>query len=197
MSTLATTNIKHPSAANPAIILDSDGKATVAGMGLVHINTTTFSAVSSVSLNNVFTSDYDNYRIFFTATASTTANAAMRLRVGGVDASNGTYGQAGYYAYINAAVSGFSSNGGVGLTSWPQTAPLSTLSESGFIMDIQNPARSVSTFGVHHTNGVDAQYLYAPRGVRHTTATAYDGFSLISSSGNMSGTVRVYGYKNS
>ena len=31
--------------------------------GLVHINTTTFSAVSSVSLNDVFTSDYDDYRI--------------------------------------------------------------------------------------------------------------------------------------
>lgn len=213
MSTLKTTNLQHPSAASPAIVLDAAGNATVAGMGLVLVKPTgiansggsaslsggavTFTGVTSVSLNGVFSAAFDNYRIIFTATASTTANATMRLRLAGTDASAGAYGQAGYYAYMDAVGSGFVANGGVTSTSWLQTTAMSTLSQSGFIMDIQNPARAVSTFGVHHTSAVDANYLYAPRGVRHTTATAYDGFSSIASAGTMTGAIRVYGYQNS
>jgi hypothetical protein len=41
------------------------------------------------------------------------------------------------------------------------------------------------------TIGIDIQYNY------HSTAAAYDGFTLFPASGNITGNVRVYGYQNS
>jgi len=89
MSTIKTTNIQHPSAVDPAIVLDSDGDAVYAGVhdftsatvtgagGLRLITPTsiansggsssasggavTFTGVTSVSLNGCFTSTYANY----------------------------------------------------------------------------------------------------------------------------------------
>lgn len=116
MSTLKTTNIQHPSAAAPAIVLDAAGDATYAGThdftaatvtgagGLRLITPTsiansggsssvtggaiTFTGVTTISVNGCFTSTYDNYVVQIIATGGA-ANLAqnIRLRVAGSDNS--------------------------------------------------------------------------------------------------------------
>ena len=48
--------------------------------GLVYVAGTAFSAASSVSVNNCFTSTYDNYRIMMRITNSAAVNMQWRVR---------------------------------------------------------------------------------------------------------------------
>jgi hypothetical protein len=76
--------------------------AQMNAIGLWLVNTTTFSAVSSVEINDCFSADFQNYKIVWSITPSTTANISVRLRVGGVDNSTSNYFRAGV-ANLNTA----------------------------------------------------------------------------------------------
>ena len=209
MSTIAVTNVKHPSAVDPALVLDADGDVTYAGVhdfsaatvtgapqGLVHIATESFSAVSSVSLNGVFTSAYENYRIVCNYSAiSATLNVGLRLRVSGVDATTNYVSQriGATGVTTNAAGDVIGTDemyfGSVGATQ-PRA---SSLAHDIFAPNIATPTAMIGAFGTMQAEG---NFYFAVFNA-HTTATAYDGFSLITSTGNMTGTIRVYGYANS
>ena len=189
MSTVKATNFQHPSAGSPAIVLDADGNATVAGMGLVHINTTAFSAVSSVSVNDCFTSTFDVYLIVVTGISSPAATAAnIRMRVGGSDATGASYSRERLL--------------GSGATASSSTDASATSLTAGVIFDtlsginqiqISNPAITTNTSFLITGGRTGSASI---TGGVHALATAYDGFSLIPASGTITGSVRVYGYNN-
>ena len=202
MSTLKATNLQHPSAVDPAIVLDADGDVTYSGVhdfsaatvtgapqGLVHINTTTFSAVSSVSLNNVFTSDYDNYRIVLSRDASSAGQLDMRLRVGGVDVSSADYDYIRIFVYSAGTVAGARS---LSATSF-YLGYFPTVRIGICSADIFGPNLAAST--QYSATGGSAQELGTVMG-ELDLATSYDGFTIIPSAGTMTGTIRVYGYRN-
>ncbi len=58
--------------------------------GLVLLNTTSFSAVSSQSVNDVFSATYENYFLLVRTTASSD-NINIRMRVSGSDDSTSNY----------------------------------------------------------------------------------------------------------
>jgi hypothetical protein len=63
-----------------------------ASSGLTLINTTSFSAVSSQSFDDVFSATYDNYKIFYRyLKATTTSDAQLRMRVSGADNTSANY----------------------------------------------------------------------------------------------------------
>lgn len=163
------------------------GELDLAG-GLVHINTTTFSAVSSVSLDNVFTSDYKNYSILMFGTSSAGFGGDIRLRAGGSDATGSNYSR------INLDVSsGSVTASGSTTTSW--TSPFLGNS-TAMLMDaiLIRPAEATSTFIQVRSSRND--YLIISGGA-HTVASAYDGFSLLAPGAiTLTGTISVYGYSN-
>lgn len=206
MSTLKTTNLQHPSAGVPAIVLDADGDATYAGVhdfsaatvtgapqGLVHINTTTFSAVSSVSINDVFTSDYQNYKVLIKGISSNNGvDTFIRYRTSGTDNSSATY-QLQYIEYFNSTLGAFRANN--------QTNALIGLfdddNDANFIStEISSPnlaARTTALSTAISANGggfVRTPYTY------FNNTTIFDGFTFYGSSGTLTGTIRVYGYRN-
>ena len=209
MSTVKATNFSHPSAANPAIVLDAAGGATVAGMGLVLVSPTsiansggsasasggqvTFTGVSSVSLNGVFTSAYEFYRIVCSYTASSNAqNLNFRFRVSGTDNSANEYYSALWRARYDGSSQILNTITTIGAVNVSGTA------RNSLSMDVIDPflASFTSINGV--VNGVDGtQRFVAMNGMQHTVSSSFDGFSLIPASGNITGTIRVYGYKNS
>jgi hypothetical protein len=75
--------------------------ATVFGLpsgALTLLDTTTFSAQSSVSFDDVFSATYDNYLIHIANTGSTTAvDVLMRLRAAGVDNSSANYSRSSIF----------------------------------------------------------------------------------------------------
>lgn len=168
--------------------------ATNAGLNL--IATSTFSAAASVSVNNCFTSTYANYRVLINISAATAnADFYMRYRVGGVDATGSDY-VTQRIQQSGGTVSGSGTGATqayIGILSNPYpTASATTID----VLDPQIAAWSkIMGSYMYQDSGTSVYNHYIS--VVHRAATAYDGFSLIPSSGNVSGTVRVYGYRNS
>lgn len=163
--------------------------------GLVLLNTTTFTSQSSVSINNVFTSIYDNYKITFVTNSSYGSGQVqtnMRLRSNGSDDSSGVYFWSRLYS--GASVTGGSSANSA--TVW-QIGD-SSIPITRFSMDIHLPAVSSVTSHVTQVSSYQVTgpnfYYIANAGIT-TSTTSYDGFSIIPTSGTMTGTIKVYGYK--
>jgi hypothetical protein len=163
--------------------------------GLVLLNTTAFTAQSSVSINNVFNSTYDNYKITFVTNSSygsSQVQTNMRLRSNGTNDSSGVYFWSRLYS--GASLTGGSSANSA--TVWEIGD--SNIPITRFSMDIHLPAASSVTS--HVTQAASYQitgpnfFLITSSGMT-TSTTSYDGFSIIPTSGTMTGTIKVYGYK--
>ena len=170
----------------PTSIANSGGTATASG-GQV-----TFSGVSSVSLNGVYNGTYDAYRIVirFTGT-SAGADIFYRNRLSGTDAATNYNNQS--LAVTGSTVAGSRT---LGSTSAFMGSFRSTGQSESWI-DLYAPSLAVET-GLYSSNRErDSSISFAIFGALHTTATAYDGFTFTPSAGTLTGTIRVYGYKNS
>ena len=171
--------------------------------GLVKIATETFYAVSSVSVNNCFTSSYANYLLIVNITAASAAGAGvdLRLRVSGVDNSSSNYYNIAMGWSANAANPTFFAEGSNGTATVGKTPiRLASGAESSGQVRISNPfATQYTTWdGMGTQTNVTTNLLFMQQTHSGTTVTtSYDGFSLIPTSGTFTGTVRVYGYRNS
>ena len=164
--------------------------ATVFGLpsgALALINTTTVTAQSTVSFNNVFSATYDNYLILATYTVGADTDMNFRLRVGGADAS-----AANYITIIN---DNNGANSAARLTG--QTSTRIGPARNGVVMrsraDIFSPSLAVSTTLMARTVSVPVDNQI---GGSQDAATAYDGFTLYPGSSTITGTIRIYGYKS-
>jgi hypothetical protein len=162
----------------------------LAPQGLVLINTTSFSGVVTQSIDNVFTSAYENYRVLIRYTdTSAGANLNIRFRVGGVDAAGATT-----YKYVEqdstttvTALRGNSNQGVIGNSANTATQ-LNTST-----LDIFSPALATATAWSCFALSNTSSGLMRLTAGNHAVATAYDGFTIIST-GTISGKVYVYGY---
>ena len=151
---------------------------------------TSFTTATSVTADNVFTSDYTFYRIMMRYLTSTTQNAAFRLRVGGVSAATN---------YNFQEVSGVSTTVAASRSISQTSISLirTTGLESMVIIDLVGPALAqptiISMFDAHTNSIYTAPELYL-RSANHSTATAYDGFEFFVATGTTSGFYSVYGY---
>jgi hypothetical protein len=164
--------------------------------GLTLIKTDSFSAVSSVNVDSVFSATYDNYRVLCNITnASADCVIYLKLRAG-TDSSAGYYTGAGFGNTANAQGGTAQSNSGNG---WQMSeADTATASNhlSGFSIDIKLPFASLYTVQSYFGNsvtGAGAIYTNYGGGV-HGVAASYNGFTVVASSGNITGTYSVYGY---
>jgi hypothetical protein len=175
--------------------IDTSMNTALAGKkaGMVLLNTTSFSAVASQSINDVFSSTYTNYRIVGKATFTAIASFRMRLRVSGADDTNAVY-SAGY-TYVDPA-GGSGGNGGSNQTSFFLNADANT-NETSFCMDIFYPNVVDETRLSYQTNwsgyGTGALYFNAG-GATFKNTTAFTGFTLLPSTSTITGDVSVYGY---
>ena len=175
--------------------------ATVFGLGssgFSLINTTTYSTVASISVNNVFSSTYQNYRIVIagsTSSAATGGNVTMRFRVSGSDDATGQYAFLGLTMGIGSGTLGTT-----GQTSAQVGYAGFNTSNSGWnstIVDVFRPFEANWTHFLASSNGVSAPGVdaFLTLGGSMRVATSYTGFTLFFPV-TSSGTIRVYGYKN-
>lgn len=184
---------------NTQYLYDQDGlimirPTSVAGTGVTLSNgKVTFASASTISVNGCFTSSYDNYRVMVTSTSgSTSERLLIRMRASGTDNSGATaYG----FSLVQSATSGAwinldFSTGTSSLTCGYKNSTLRS-SES---LDLYAPFLAEQTAIV-----VSGQYGVIPfvGGGSHNVSTSYDGFSLICATGDVTGSLRVYGYRNS
>jgi hypothetical protein len=155
--------------------------------GMVLLNTTSFSGVSSQTVNDCFSATYDNYRILFKSTGSASIASLFRLRASGSDLSTTVY-QDETFASDNTTLSGARNTAQTG---------------ARFIyMDSSKSIASVDLFAPF----LAETKLYSSNLVRGTTvitgvmtgvinsAVSYTGITFITSAGTMTGEVSIYGY---
>lgn len=194
MSTIKTTYLQHPSAGSPNLTLASDG--TVSGGsglgGLVHLHTETFSAVSSVSIDNVFSSTYENYRIIMDTTTTANVEFSLRLRVSGADNSTANSYVTQRLTASASTVSGSRST----IDNW-SFGEHQTVQGNGHDAIIWRPFATEKTSFWNNTAATSSSAYISTRTGTHNQATSYDGFTIYQASGTFSGTIRIYGYANS
>jgi hypothetical protein len=146
------------------------------------------SAVASQSVNNVFTSTYENYRLVINIKDTNAGTILIRFRAAGADNSTNNY----YFTHQTI-------NGGAWADMGNANADPSAIlfnndtNESDVSTDIYRPQATFRTaFVSTGHNGRQGTY---GAGVFDTTAS-FDGFTIIRGVGTMTGTLRVYGYNN-
>jgi hypothetical protein len=174
---------------------DKDGLvATTADIGLRRITSGTFSAASSVSINNCFSSDYTNYRVVFgNITQSTTLVLRIRMRLSGTDNTAGVWDYAFPYLYASGAA--VSVNAGTAQTGlYVGDTNSSSNSVASFSFDVYQPNVARRTIWLGHAINIYNAFFSMAGGGAHNVETAYDGFTLYTSTGNITGNYQVYGY---
>lgn len=168
----------------PTSIAYSGTSATIGPSGSV-----TFDSCTTLRIEGVFTSAFQNYAIAVRSTALTAAtNVVFRLRAGGVEDAGANYTFQSLLAN-GSTISGNRTSGatlwGVSNTSLPQ--------RSGDFIYVYGPNLLQQTvYRNISANGQGDAYIVDDAGT-HSLSNAYDGFTLFTNLSAFSGLVSVYG----
>jgi hypothetical protein len=179
---------------NTALATDAEVAATYqtkAAAGLTLINTTSFTAQSTVSIDNVFSTTYKNYRVMIDLVGSTNISLSMRVRLSNSDISTSIYNRQS------------SNANNTGMTAGRATSQSSWLLDDGstdtniFVMDFFNPADSGKKTQMFCLTGVrsdSATPILINNVFGLNTNSENTSFSLLPNTGTITGTAKTYGY---
>ena len=188
-STGMTTYIGTTGTATIPQIETYTGSAWQTPYGLTQIVNASASAAATITLDNVFNTTYENYKIEFNLTGSTPALVRIRLRDGSGDSTGTNYR--------------FSSQQIVG-GSWANLDNSTT--ENAFTVGFNGGIRSSGTINLYCPNvAVLTSYNAASSYEQYGTygggtlnvSTQWTGLKIFATSGTITGNVRVYGMRNS
>lgn len=159
--------------------------------GLVLVKTETVAAGSStISVNNCFSTDFVNYQIIYQVVHSTGAELRFRYRLSGTDNTSSHYGNVSTTQANSTTQTVTSNNGG---THYLLSTNVISAGNRGQI-NIFNPNNATEIYSTHNGSGLGATaYTYV--GGSYIGSTGFDGFTIYPSTGTMSATVRVYGFR--
>jgi hypothetical protein len=160
--------------------------------GLVHINTTSFTSVSAVSVDNVFTANYSTYKFIVNSTGIA-SSVAIRMRASGVDVSSASYSRAGWIVRTNSTTSATVSTNDTSFAILASHGQGST-SICGDTT-IYYPFEATRT-NVINTTPFSSSSVFASvfsTGQLDTSAS-YDGFTAIFDTA-ISGSISIYGFR--
>jgi len=146
-------------------------------------------AVSSVTVTDAFSADFDNYKIVISGGVGSASDGELEMTLG--SSTTGYYYQLIYGNYTSNAPL---TVGAANTTKWVYVGALSTDSLSANI-DVISPFLSKYTY---FHSGIGRLGVAGFTSGHHRAATSYTSFTLAASSGTLTGgTIRVYGYRNS
>lgn len=160
--------------------------------GLDLISTQTFSAVSTIDFDNVFSNTYVQYKIVIDTTVSTGTYGSVRLRTGGVTNSSGIYNRQFLYAGSTTVAAGRSTS----QTQWDGIGASDGTSRMMGLFEIMNPYQTMYTSAFHLDNYARSLQEIALNGLGTNATTSFDGFRFFSNTGGatFTGSISVYGY---
>jgi hypothetical protein len=169
----------------PSSVSVGSGSASVNSSGMV-----TFTGVSSLTVNSLFSSAYRDYRIVASLAQSNEAEIRLRYAAAGTPTATNYYYGAGRtagnvfdnYSSTNGAyqVIGLGSSGG----------------GTSISVDIYRPAINQTTGATFISGGLASGYgLSLWGGGNNQNTTVFDGVQIYPGAGTMTGTLQVYGYR--
>ena len=177
----------------PSSVAVGSGTGSASALGTV-----TFTGVSSLSINDVFSSTYDNYLLVinFNSHSALDKDIRLRMRVSGSDESSAQYFEQ-YVAFTNAnATDNFRTAGGTSFFCSTLDSPTTGAFYSTEYV-LRNPFATSATTMFNRINGINNSTgnitTYHGGGVLNTTLS-YTGFSFVISQGTVTGTISILGY---
>ena len=148
-----------------------------------------FTAVTSLSLNGVFTSEMDNYLVVWNVTvAAGIPSLNLKLRASGTDTTGSDYTRQSLDVYATTKSGARATSQAAFLVTVPDD-----IAPNGTTLHVYGPAlaqptafRSVTIYSYDGASIWDAA-------ATHSLSTAYDGFTLAPTSSDVSGTIHVFG----
>jgi len=168
--------------------IDATVYANQNATGLILVKSQTIgTAVSSVTVTNAFSADYENYKITISGGALSTGTAALQLQLG--SSTTGYYNSRMGVNYSSATFEATSTNNGSSFA----TAGNSTTDSIRMNIELLQPFLAKHTiFSGARASTIQGDVL---SGI-HQVATSYTGFTITPTSGTLTGgTIKVYGYK--
>ena len=192
-----TLTVVDPTADRTITLPNKSGTvATTADLGLVYLSSGTFSGATTASISSVFSATYDNYKLVLSnvqAASSSLYLITMNMRATSTDATTA------YDSGLNGMLwSGSADNYGLTNSTFALIGTSSNSGDGSIAIDICRPFIADSTTATIQCASYFGTYTGA---FRHATATSYNGFTLGSfrlgsSAVAISGTWKLYGYKN-
>jgi hypothetical protein len=196
---LAEGQFAYIEATNTTQYYDGSAWVAVGVSGSNFITSGSFSGAVSASVNNCFTSTYRNYMIVINASSGSANNSIdLRLRASGTDSTTNyksvvqyfdcnTAGAFASYARTTSFGMGYMNLG----SATDRGQVIATISAPQLA---QSTSMNVSSVGI----GDGTTVIAAVSAGKHSTETAYDGFTIININGvNIEGIYRVYGLADS
>jgi len=175
----------------PTSVAFAGTSATANSLGAV-----TFTAVTSLSLNGVFTSAFRNYHLIFNIpTGTATSTVIWRLRAAGVDLSSGSYQTAQLFIRDNGTTTVNAGTTATGIT----ICNVQNVSNRANIakLEVYSPQVAAGTsMQVAFQSNDATSGIMAVGGSMTTLTNQYDGFTITVPSGAMTGLVSVYGFND-
>jgi hypothetical protein len=179
----------------------SSGEVLTAGdmnaVGLWKVATGSFTGASSASalnMDNVFTSNFDNYRIIFRTLSSASGNLLIQLRdTAGSIVSNLNYYNQHTRSYLGSVDAAFNNAANQSLiatqygNAWTET-----------VIDMNSPYLASSTVWVGHYNTLNAgvpHALVGNGGGMYFPSVQFRGLIMYPTSGTVQGDYAIYGYR--
>jgi hypothetical protein len=169
----------------PTSIAVTGGSGSISATGAV-----SFTSASAIRLNGSFTSSYQNYHIVYSATQTASTPLKLRLASGASVISTSTYRRGGLFRDSGSVVASF-------FGSSSETSVIVTQNSGALTIDMFSPFEAAVTNMKYDTAVIDGSGYARVSGFGYNTnATSYDGIEFSPDSGTISGTIRVYGYRN-
>jgi hypothetical protein len=161
-------------------------------MGVL-INSTSFSAVASQSINDVFSATYDSYRIVIPKVipAAGTPTIRLKFRVSATDSSTQYY----YGGISSASNSDTTVYRRADNDSSFDISPASANYTFGNVIDVHNPfvvGRTIFNYSISGDDG--SKYFGGSGSGFHNVSASYTGLTIFPSSSTITGSISIYGY---
>ena len=175
----------------PGMVLMTDYTITHAGTSATLTNgQVTFTGVTSLSLNGVFSADFDNYLILIRCLGNTDINMQLRMVASGTPATGSNYTTQEIYA-VGTVVGAGRASGTIASFQF-----FGSQNMNGTHLHLYGPALAQPTafraVGARGTGGAQIDELAGT----HSLSTSYDGLYISATNGNITGALQVYGVRS-
>ena len=171
--------------------------ATPSTGDVIRIATTTFSASSGVTLNDVFSSTYKNYMIVLNLTSTSAGNVRARLRVSGADNTTSNYNSSFNYSRIDGTNDGNSKFAAASSWIFSDIAG----GYGGVSINLFNPFATEYTvfgsnfFGYNYAAPGSGEVYRGGIGGTFAATTSFTGITIYPAANTITGEVSIYGLK--
>ena len=172
------------------VLTAADTNTYLANSGLVYVAGTTFATTANPFINGCFSSSFQNYRVVINIVGSAISNLRMRVRSGTSTVETAIVYDRWGFSVLAGAVTNETSSGQTSMFLGGYYSDEVTT----YSFDLFQPNQTTRTnmMPLAWSSATGATYLMPGR---ITTNTAYTGIEIFGDSGTLTGSIRVYGYR--